>query len=204
MPGKKAPSPQAPPFPVARDQLFNKFLAGKPIDESDESHAIEVRDLILRNERLRHGVLDKPEYWDRVDSQTLQAMSQWETDDPRLQAIQNVFHRFAKDRNVDALKLLIASSEMKQKEISERQSKVAKTPRQGSAINQIIERIANRRPHITALELSIEMENEMQNYDSPIVGIEDDAIVLADGIRISIGALGIRLSRIKKKLKIIS
>lgn len=180
--------------------IIKEFEDGWTATESDASLGASTLEFIFRYVRLQHGVLKQPEKWPAIDADTLNKLFTWDSNDPDLQIIQNVLKRFSVGREVDAVTLLKAAVQSKIDALSKRQSKIAKTPRQSSPLQERIEAFVKINPDITEQEVIEKFANQAGAGDL-IQEVNEVDIELESGTIIPRTAIKDRLSRAKKKLK---
>jgi hypothetical protein len=182
------------------EKLQQEFEQPRCTNETDEELADASIDYILRRERLRRGVTEGGVNCQIVDSETLEKMRTWDTDDPEMSAVEKVFRRLASKKPGEGVKLLKAAITSRAQAVSEEQRRKAKKPRQRDPLTKIIRDIVSKNSAITVQELELSIRREI--HRGIIYDIDDGEIIFCDAkiAPVNISALKDRLSRAKKTL----
>jgi hypothetical protein len=181
-------------------KLYAEFANRERKDESDESIASDLLDLILQRERLRQGIVaGTPEASD-IDATTLKLMSTWDSDDPRVAVLEKTMRKLALGDNVAAIRYLRISAEQKLNAFREEQRERARTPREPHPVDMLIERIVLQNPKITERGLYNALRKQVgagviAAIDEREIEPEDDKVPT-----IKLSGLKDRLYRARKKL----
>ncbi len=134
-----------------------EFMKLKPTSHEEVSR--QVLEYILMRERLRNNLEKNRRDQLTSDSNTIKALKSMDTNHPEFSTIEKVFKRLCNKRGKAAMLLLQAAIEFKQHEISNRQRRIAKTPRlkKRHPLSSMVHSIVQKKPHIRVHELFKEL-----------------------------------------------
>lgn len=189
-----------PSFEKEIEQLYDDFIKRERPAEAAAEVAVELIDLILKRERIRHGIDPNLPNALQVDVQTLTSMVDWDTNDPNLLMAEKVFRRLASGQGAEAVDLLKASVDSRVKAISDDQRRKAQTPKRVNPVKALIEQIVFSNPAISVKELLHVLHGHIGK--GVIADIDDEYITPADGKVKEIKVSGLKdlLTRTKKKI----
>ena len=179
--------------------LIRNFELGARSAESDDDIANAMLAFVLERERQRHGVTNKPRATAAVDIATLEKISNWDSDDPSMSAIEKFLKKLSSGDGARAVLYLKRNIYNKLTAATEEQRRKAKLPRSKHPIDELIDDIVTQNPAISGHRLLIELRKMIGK--GVIELIDDTHIEVASGAPdIKISGLKDRLTRAKKKL----
>lgn len=187
-------------FEEQLEQLYTEFARRETKNESDESIASDLLELILQRERLRQGVIaGTPEASD-LDATTLKRMATWDSDDPSLAVLEKALQRLALGESANSVRYLKRAIEQKIDAFSQEQRRKAKKPRGGHPVNALIENHVRQNPETSTRDLYLALKRQVgKGILARVDKIEIEPVDDKSPI-IQTSSLRHRLMRIKKKL----
>ncbi len=181
-------------------KLYAEFANRERQDESDESIASDLLDLILRRERLRQGIVAGTSEASDIDATTLKRMATWDSDDPSVAVPEKTMRKLALGDNAAAIRYLRISAEQRLNAFREEQRERARTPREPHPVDMLIERIVRQNPKITERGLHNALRKQVGS--GVIAAIDEREIEPEDdkAPTIKLSGLKDRLYRARKKL----
>jgi hypothetical protein len=188
-------------YPRELQRLLKDFEESGTSSETDADVAGALRELCLKLGRLRQPNAVNIRGKELIDRATLKKMAIWDTDDPSLSTVEKIFSRLAKGRGADAVSLLKTSIKLRAEQTSSAQSRRASTKRKPHPLDNVISKMVERKPKISAKEVIEKLEESVP--DALVSSVEDGQIFFTDLSLIPLEVSGIpnRLGRIKDKLK---
>ena len=188
-------------YPRELQRLLKDFEESGTSSETDADVAGALRELCLKLGRLRQPNAVNIRGKELIDLATLKKMAIWDTDDPSLSTVEKIFSRLAKGRGADAVSLLKTSIKLRAEQTSSAQSRRASTKRKPHPLDNVISKMVERKPKISAKEVIEKLEESVP--DALVSSVEDGQIFFTDLSLIPLEVSGIpnRLGRIKDKLK---
>ena len=188
-------------YPRELQRLLKDFEESGTSSETDADVAGALRELCLELGRLRQPNAVNIRGKELIDRATLKKMAIWDTDDPSLSTVEKIFSRLAKGRDADAVSLLKTTIKLRAEQTSSAQSRRASTKRKPHPLDNVISKMVERKPKISAKEVIEKLEESVP--DALVSSVEDGQIFFTDLSLIPLEVSGIpnRLGRIKDKLK---
>lgn len=185
------------------NKIIKEFTDGWTETESSSVTGAAIIELITKLVRLKNGVMDKPELWPSIDTDTLHKLYAWDSDDPVLQVANKVLRHLAVGQEERAVVMLKAAVQARIDANSRRQAEYTKAREENRGadgeLTARIGEIVGRRPLITEREVIEKLESE-SGGGQLIERIDSEQIILNNKKVVPISALKDRISRAKKKI----
>lgn len=179
------------------DILTAAFEKQATSQETTEQTAAAFLEYILQREHIRRDVTAPGPSQEAVDTETLNKLKNCRLDDPEYVIAEAVFRRLGVNPTdgIDYLERLVS---IRQVEISEKMSEIAKKPRPEARrmFAPIIDGIVGKNPNISEREL---LHKLRKHEDIDVVGDSIHCVHSRDAMRVD--ALRGALSRSKKRVK---
>ena len=200
------------------ESLKQSFLAQEADAETDQDKMNAFVELAFNIRLVQAGLEINDKRAEHVEMEVLKHFQKFDPDNPALAEIAPIFRRLGKGCLEDATKFLHGVIAHRRNALiaahRAKQSAIAKTPRSPHVLDDIIERIVEKKSDITCKELLEKLEymganGIISNIDPPGLTIEEDNRRLIDFENqdkintksLKISGLNQRLSRIKKSLR---
>ena len=200
------------------ESLKQSFLARETDTETDQDKMNAFVELAFNIRLIQAGLEINDKRAEHVEMEVLKHFQKFDPDNPALAEIAPIFRRLGKGCLEDATKFLHGVIAHRRNALiaahRAKQSAIAKTPRSPHVLDDIIERIVEKKSDITCKELLEKLEymdgnGIISNIDPPGSTIEEEKSRSIDfehqdhrkTISLKISGLPQRLSRIKKSLK---
>lgn len=191
----------SPPFSLVSKNFWQEFAENEPQGETLKIHGNALLEAILESERIRRGVTDLGLRQEIVDLDTLEALKNADSDNPKLAHAMLTLQKLAVNptKAIRYMERLITS---RQTEISQKMSTIAskQRPRGRKPFTKIIDEIVKTDPGITRniLLQKLKKHEGLSIHDDIITCNETRDEMNVDALR---GALSRSKKRFQKKSK---
>ncbi|MDC1335606.1 hypothetical protein N8307_11945 [Planktomarina temperata] len=191
---------KGPPFALVSKNFWQEFVENEDEGEASEMKGQALLEVILESERARRGVTNAGATQDAVDYETLEALKNADSDNPKLAHAMLTFRKLATNptKAVEYVERLITS---RQTEISQKMTDIASKQRPGGRkpFAKIIDEIVKQNPNISCHSLlqRLKKHEEISVIDNKIICHEPHDEMPVSGLSQALSRSKARLIKIK-------